>query len=101
MGTFSPLSGLPLVSVGCSCLSRLQPQVGTGVGVGGDTDGSSPVLEAVYDRGREGAGQRELIRKKPLVPQPLPINFASQLLPWSIFLRPYALVTEVERKAAP
>lgn len=26
MGTFSPLSGLPLVSVGCSCLSRLQPQ---------------------------------------------------------------------------
>lgn len=26
MGTFSPESGLPLFSVGCSCLSRRQPQ---------------------------------------------------------------------------
>lgn len=34
------------------------------MGAGDDTDGSTPAPEAGYGRGKEGAGQREFIRKK-------------------------------------
>ena len=65
MGTISPGSGLPLFSVGCSCLSRRQPQEPNtrwGVGVGGqginDADRPTPAprKQAGGREGGEGAG---------------------------------------------
>lgn len=96
MGTFSPLSGLPLVSVGCSCLSRLQPQEPNPrwepeLGWGMIQMGPPQPQKLAMAEAEKGLGKGNLSEKKPLVPQPLPINFASQYSS----VPSYALVTEV------